>query len=141
LRQWRDTWRQALPKAAGSLGRLPQGEMTPVGYVLMQHVERLGRPVKAYAKWQTRLQAAYRRSVLGEIQSAPGGNDANQIHRIKHYRSLMPLAMEARKPMFDLTNADGAIGAHQRNVQQCRADFEALAQAIAERVSCRNINE
>jgi cellulose biosynthesis protein BcsQ len=137
LRQWRDTWRQALPKAAASLGPLPQGEMAPVGYVLMQHVERLGRPVKAYAKWQTKLQNAYRRSVLGETQSTPGGNDPNPLYRIKHYRSLMPLAMEAGKPMFSLTNADGAIGAHQRNVQQCRADFEALAQAIAERVSTR----
>jgi hypothetical protein len=27
---------------------LPQGEMTPIGYVLMQHAERLGRPTKAY---------------------------------------------------------------------------------------------
>jgi cellulose biosynthesis protein BcsQ len=134
LRQWRDTWRQALPQAASSLGRLPRGEMPPVGYVLMQHVERLGRPVRAYAKWQTGLQKAYRRSVLGEIPSAPGGDDPHQIHRIKPYRSLMPLAMEVRKPMFSLTNADGAIGAHQRNVQQCRADFEALARAIAARV-------
>jgi hypothetical protein len=52
----------------------------------------------------------------------------------KHYRSLMPLAMEVRKPMFSLTSADGAIGAHQRNVQQCWLDFEMLARSIADRV-------
>jgi len=60
--------------------------------------------------------------------------DPHQIQRIKHYRSLMPMAMEARKPMFALRPADGAIGAHQANVQQCHEDFENLARAIAERV-------
>lgn len=134
LRQWRDTWKQALPKAAGTLGELPQGQMAPIGYVLMQHAERLGRPTKAYGKWQARLPDAYRESVLGGSPSGAQTPDANQIHRIKHYRSLMPMAMEARKPMFSLTNADGAIGAHQSNVQQCRADFERLVKAIAARV-------
>ncbi|WIM06792.1 MAG: AAA family ATPase [Candidatus Nitricoxidivorans perseverans] len=125
LRQWRDTWKQALPKAANTLG-----EMAPVGYVLMQHAERLGRPTKAYAKWQARLPGAYRESVLGEATATPAP-DANQIHRIKHYRSLMPMAMESRKPMFNLSNADGAIGAHQGNVQQCRDDFEAFVKSLA----------
>ncbi|MEW6166683.1 MAG: AAA family ATPase [Pseudomonadota bacterium] len=133
LRQWRDTWSQARPKAAAALGELPKGQMTPIGYVLMQHAERLGRPTKAYAKWQTRLPGAYRESVLGKPDGASGAND-NQIQRVKHYRSLMPLAMEVRKPMFALTSADGAIGAHQANVQQCHGDFSTLCQRIAERV-------
>ena len=133
LRQWRETWSQALPKAAAALGDLPQGEMAPVGYVLMQHAERLGRPTKAYAKWQARLPGAYRESVLGQAAGVDVAVDANQIHRIKHYRSLMPMAMEARKPMFALSSADGAIGAHQANVQQCYGDFEALVREIARR--------
>jgi cellulose biosynthesis protein BcsQ len=135
LRQWRSTWQQARQKAPSSLSPMPEGEMEPVGYVLIQHAERLGRPTKAYAKWQQRMPAAYRESVLGQT-GAPSDPDANLIHRIKHYRSLMPMAMEARKPMFDLTNADGAIGAHQNNVQQCRQDFEALCLEIARRVGC-----
>jgi cellulose biosynthesis protein BcsQ len=135
LRQWRQTWQQALPHASATLGEMPRGEMSPVGYVLMQHAERLGRPTKAYAKWQARLPSGYRDSILG--QAGPGTTpDANQIQRIKHYRSLMPMAMEARKPMFDLTSADGAIGAHQANVQQCREDFETLCREIARRVGC-----
>jgi chromosome partitioning protein len=134
LRQWRNTWQQARPKAARALGELPRGDMTPIGYVLMQHAERLGRPTKAYGKWQSRLPDAYRQSVLDLPAIADGGRDSDQIHRIKHYRSLMPMAMEARKPMFDLTSADGAIGAHQTNVQQCHEEFGKLCQRIAERV-------
>jgi hypothetical protein len=102
----------------------------------MQHAERLGRPTKAYAKWQTRLPVAYRDSVLADEKDSAEGN-GNQISRIKHYRSLMPMAMEARKPMFSLSNADGAIGAHQANVQQCHDDFFALVTAIAERTGIK----
>ena len=134
LRQWRDTWQQALAKAPASIGASPTGQMSPTGYVLMQHAERLGRPTKAYAKWQQRLRLSYRESVLGEVltQAVPV-TDQNQIQRIKHYRSLMPMAMEARKPMFTLKPSDGAIGAHQANVQQCHQDFEQLALELARR--------
>ena len=139
LRRWRETWLQARPKAAASLGEQPRGEMAAVGYVLMQHAERLGRPTKAYAKWQARLPHAYRDSVLSEeakqTQTTP---DPQQIQRIKHYRSLMPMAMESRKPMFALRPADGAIGAHQTNVQQCYDDFESLVKEIARRVGLDN---
>lgn len=137
LRLWRSTWKQALPKVPTSLGDVPNGEMTPAGYVLMQHAERLGRPTKAYAKWQQRLPSAYRDSVLGKsirAGQAVRTPDPEQIQRIKHYRSLMPMAMESRKPMFSLKPADGAIGAHQSNVQQCYGDFQSLVQEIAKRV-------
>ena len=50
---------------------------------------------------------------------------------MKHYRSLMPMAQEARKPMFHLRAADGALGAHVHAVQDCYRDFEVLAKAIA----------
>jgi cellulose biosynthesis protein BcsQ len=137
LRQWRDTWQQALLKAPPDLTALPQGRMAPAGYVLMQHAVRLGRPTRAYAHWQDQLGPAYRGSVLGCVPDGAGtaatAADPNQIHRIKHYRSLMPMAMEARKPMFDLKPSDGAIGAHQTNVQQCREDFRQLALELARR--------
>jgi deoxyhypusine synthase len=53
--------------------------------------------------------------------------DPNCLAQIKHYRSLLPLAMEARKPIFQLKPADGAIGAHVAAVEECRKDFQRLA--------------
>jgi hypothetical protein len=44
----------------------------------------------------------------------------------------MPLAQDARKPMFLLTAADGAIGGHSQAVLDCYRDFKALAIRIAE---------
>jgi hypothetical protein len=47
----------------------------------------------------------------------------------------MPLAMEARKPMFWLKPADGAIGAHAQAVRDCYDDFRALALQILSAIS------
>ncbi len=40
------------------------------------------------------------------------------------------MAMEVRKPIFQLTPADGAIGAHTYGVHDCRKDFHELATKI-----------
>ncbi|MEB3325775.1 MAG: ParA family protein, partial [Cyanobacteriota bacterium] len=70
----------------------------------------------------------------GWIEATPD-NDPNCLAQLKHYRSLMPLAQEARKPMFLLTPADGALGGHFQAAQACRKEFRALATTLAERCS------
>ena len=47
--------------------------------------------------------------------------------------SLMPLAQEARKPMFALKPADGALAGHVNAVADCRRDFRRLARVIVQR--------
>lgn len=139
LHAWRADWAMArLRVQSVSDALLPPGNMLPVGCVLMQVVERYGYSSKANAQWQTELQHVYQQSVLGlPVNLDIGYGDECVIQRIKHYRSLMPMAMEMRKPMFSLSSADGAIGAHQTNVQQCYGDFSALTQAIAARVGLK----
>ena len=46
----------------------------------------------------------------------------------------MPLAHDARKPMFDLKPNDGAIGATSDFVSRCYEDFHALALEVAARL-------
>ncbi|APU19304.1 hypothetical protein [Actinoalloteichus sp. GBA129-24] len=55
-------------------------------------------------------------------------------HRPLSYRSLIPLAHDARRPMFDLRAADGAIGSTQSYVQKCLRDFKQLARTLVARV-------
>ena len=52
---------------------------------------------------------------------------------IRHYRSLMPMAQEAHKPIFHLHPADGAIGSLQNAVHDARDNFKQLAVEIARR--------
>lgn len=135
LRRWRAEWSERRERNPVADLSIPHGDMTPAGYVLMQHAVRLDRPVKAYDRWMARIPAIYRESVLDEIATAapPIEGDTHCLAALKHYRSLMPLAQEARKPMFFLKPADGALGGHAKAVQDCYADFRNLARAVADR--------
>lgn len=143
LRRWREEWQDRLNRAPDSLGKttaLPKGQMNPVGYVVLQHAVRLDRPVKAYQRWLDRVPSVYRKWVLNEAaQQLPSSpkDDPHCLAELKHYRSLMPLAQTARKPMFLLTPADGAIGGHCKAARACHKDFSALAETLLERCGIR----
>ena len=132
LRDWRAVWADLLTKAPLDLP-MPKGLMQPMGYIVMQHGILDSRPVKAYKRWMDRIPGAYREAVLDETTSSPPiiVQDPYCLSLLKHYPSLMPMAMEARKPIFFLKSADGAIGAHIEAVKSCNADFQKLAGKIA----------
>jgi len=132
LREWRQVWSDLLSKAPTDLS-LPKGSMQPIGYIVMQHGILDSRPVKAYKRWMDRIPGVYRESVLGEENEIlPSlAQDPYCLSLLKHYRSLMPMAMEVRKPIFFLKSADGAIGAHTEAVRSCYTDFNKLASKIA----------
>lgn len=135
LRRWRSEWAERRDRNPVSDLHLPTGQMEPAGYIVLQHAIRLDRPVKAYGRWMDRIPAEYGKAVLAE--PAPAGmtidRDPHCLATLKHYRSLMPLAQEARKPMFFLKPADGAIGGHTAAVRDCYRDFRTLARHIAKR--------
>jgi len=135
LKEWREGWQRRLDASPDNLDiELPPGNMQPAGYVIMRHSVRLSRPVQAYDRWIKKAPATYTEYVLEEQQNHDGGSATDDEHCLAHlkdYRSLMPMAQEARKPMFMLKPADGAIGAHQAGVTECYNDFKKLAKKIA----------
>ncbi len=133
LERWRKDWRKRLQNWEHPSFDLPQGEMKPLGYVLQQHGARQDRPVKAYAKWAQRIPHLYQEKILGD-NSSPARPDPNCLASLKHYRSLVPMAQEARKPIFHLTSADGAIGGHSAAAQDAGKEFTLLANEILKRM-------
>lgn len=111
---------------------VPAGAMTPAGYVVLQHGVRLDRVVGAYDRWLRRVPSEYRESVLDEpaAEAPPAATDPHCLGLMKHYHSLVPMAQEARRPVFKLRSADGAIGAHQKAVLDAYGHFEDLARRI-----------
>lgn len=135
LREWRESWRELVPKNPDPSLDMPRGSLEALGYVVMQQSMRDNRPVKAFQRWIARFPAAYRESVLGISPEGPAADDdPNRIAILRHYRSLVPMAMQARKPVFALKPADGAIGAHTEGVRRAFGDFNVLAERIAERI-------
>lgn len=132
LRAWRRDWQQSvLPRIPAGFPA-PRADMAPLGYVIMQPEMRLDRPVKAYQRWLQRIPWVFQAAVL---DVPPTRDDqAYRIAALRNYRSLMPLAHDARKPMFDLKPADGALGSTQKYVQTCFKEFRDLAEAVLSRV-------
>ena len=134
LRRWRQEWSDRRGRNPVSGLELPNGGMEPIGYVVLPHLVRLDRPEQAHERWRNRIPGAYRELVLG--QSGAGAPDLSLdsqcLGTLKHFRSLMPLAREARKPIFLLKAADGATGGHADAVMGCYRDFQALAGNVAQ---------
>lgn len=138
IRGWREAWSEMRVKSPSPDIRLPSGSIEPIGYVVLQHGVQDNRPPKAYQKWIDKFPTAFRAAVVdtGNPLWAPDADaDEYRLASIKHYRSLMPMDMESRKPVFRLKPADGAIGAHGEAVRNAYTDFERLVKRIRKRVA------
>ena len=143
LSRWREEWQERLRKNPVVDFVLPPGHMTPAGYIILQPGVKADRPVRAFERWMFKIPSTYAEKVLGEspilspvIETiADVQKDAHCLALLKHYQSLMPMAQEARKPIFFLKPADGAIGSHTAAVKKVYQDFQALAKQIAQRIN------
>lgn len=140
LNDWRKEWQRVLENREPDvdLNVLPRGTISPIGYVILQHIERVSRVVQAYQSWADKIPLEYRKHVLRDGSANENlaiGDDPNLLGRVRHYRSLAVMAQEARKPIFLLKPADGAAGSHVKIVEEAYHTFETLAQEIAKRIS------
>lgn len=136
LRTWRREWSERLDRKPRAMDLpLPEGRMQPAGYVVLQHAVRLDRLEESHEKWIARIPLEYHGSVLDETEESLGGltirDDPECLALLNRHRTLTPLAQEARKPIFHLKTADGAMGAHFHAVQDAEKEFRKLARTIA----------
>lgn len=131
LREWRGEWQTRVAQNPDPDLELPAGTLRALGYIVMQFGIRDNRPVKAYERWSQQIPATYASSVRDTAGQPESDEDC--LAMLKHYRSLMPMAMQARKPVFDLKSVDGAIGSHSYSVTESYNDFYALANKILAR--------
>jgi len=136
LKIWKTEWADRFTRNRTPDLSLPNGEIKPLGYVVMQHGIKEKRPVQSYLKWANKIPSVFIEYVLGN-SAIPGlkvEDDINCLALLKHYHSLIPMAMEVRKPIFLLKPADGAIGAHFQAVQRAYADFKFMSDKILEKI-------
>jgi len=131
LSKWRSGWHERLLKNTIADAPLPTGGIQPIGYIVLQPLAYVSRPVK---NWSAYLPAEYQKYVLGQVvgdKITELAQDPYCLASPKPYHLLLPLVQEARKPMFHLKPADGALGGHMRATQSAYRDYEQLALAIA----------
>jgi chromosome partitioning protein len=136
LGTWKTEWTDRYKRNRVTDLELPNGKIEPLGYIVMQHGIKESRPVQSYLKWANRIPEVFDKYVLGiNVRSKiKVENDKNCLALLKHYHSLIPMAMEVRKPIFKLKPADGAIGAHYQAVTRSYQDFKILTQNILNKI-------
>ena len=141
LNRWRGDWRQRRMNwskhgrgSHQSVFALPEGGMEPVGYVIRRHGVRLHRPVVADDRWARQIPGEYKRHVLGQVPNSES-TTSDCIATLKPYRSLVSLGQDARRPIFKLSVADGAIGSHAAARLEAFRDFEELVKEILRRAN------
>lgn len=132
LDNWHTEWEDRTNRNPEPTLLLPKGIMKPLGYVVMQHGIKESRPVKSYLRWANRIPQVFKEFVLKKYSSSDITVEQDEycIALLKHYHSLIPMAMEARKPIFLLKPSEGAIGAHLGAVKSAYQDFKILTEKI-----------
>lgn len=140
LEKWRTEWKRRINENPEPTLILPNSEIKPLGYIVMQHGIKESRPVKSYLKWANRIPQVFKEFVIKEQikEQITIDQDKYCMSLLKHYHSLIPMAMEVRKPIFLLKPADGAIGAHLGAVKNAYSDFKILTEKIIETINLEN---
>lgn len=85
-------------------------------------------------RWARQIPSEYKRHVLGQVPNSES-TTADCIATLKPYRSLVSLGQDARRPIFKLSVADGAIGSHAAARLEAFKDFEELVKEILRRAN------
>ncbi len=138
INEWRKEWesniKEKFPENKDK-SVIATGKMLPLGYIISQYSAKENKPVIAYSRWSEKIPKTYTEHILKKEFVEKENNDPNQIGYIRHFHSLAPLSQEARKPMFLLKPADGAVGSHAEAVLQCYKTFEDLSYRIIGRIN------
>lgn len=113
---------------------IPNGTPKFSGYIMQQFNVYRTRKTRAYERWGGQIPKYIDDYVIAPL-TVPNLSILNlvlplsnyQIADFKNYHSLIPMAQEALKPVFELTGADGVIGGHFQYVSDCSNEFEAIA--------------
>ena len=125
IEDWRGEW-QRIRAANQVASQIGEGIAKPIGYVLREHPVGIS---DSAIDWLPSVPLAYAQGF--HLAGPSGAGDVHRLGTLKWYGSVLPMAEEARKPIFHLKPADGALGAHARVVREARKNFEELAQRIA----------
>ena len=138
LREWRSGWKKRLDSWKEPSCNLPSGNMQPIGYTIRHHGIRPNRPIRDQDRWSKWMPLEYASYVLNAPSIGADkdpSNDRNCIATVRPYRSLMELRQDARKPVFDLSPADGATGSFALASREAFDDFKILVERILERMA------
>lgn len=136
LKLWRQNWEQCNNSWSGKSLDIPKGAPIFLGYVMQQHNIRNNADgmTKGWGIFGDRVEQAVQDNIITKL--TPDGQvhdwgDGNwNIGQIPNLHSLIPYSLEARKPVFDCTGANGLKGAHIKSAKDTMKHFSPIVDRI-----------
>lgn len=136
--RWIKEWRTAQSLLETEPGfELPPGSPVPLGYVSQQFSVYRRSASEAYQRWMDRIPGAYEDGIVVPLAAegvhAPADSQP-EIATIPNFYSLIPIAQDVNKAVFELTGSE-ARGAQFTRARQTRETFLTIASEIDRRTS------
>lgn len=154
LSAWQAEWQQSLGAGQEMENRsysqapalTPPGHIGIGSYVVLHQPARLDRIPGSSERWMANIPREFRNAFPGAfsdddplVSHSPAPNHPNAdehcLGLVKQFQSLMHMGREARKPVFLLKSADGAIGAHQQAVTAAYISYKQLTERFLSALS------
>ncbi|EGM68694.1 ParA family protein [Shewanella sp. HN-41] len=128
LSEWIRVYSDAMRRVGDLQFDVPHGKPKFSGYVLQQFNNYRNRKTKAWDRWGQQVPEYINKYVVIPLGTSGVLKLANyQLGEFKNYHSLIPMAQDAQKPIYELTSQDGVVGGHHEYVKNCNNEFRELA--------------
>lgn len=128
LKDWIQTYTDAISRLKDPDFDILSGSPKFSGYVLQQFNINSSRKTAAWRAWAEQVPQNIQNFVVSPLEPNNIVNSSNYyLGDFKNFNSLIPLAQDALKPIFELTSNDGVRGAHHGYVSDCNDIFDELA--------------
>jgi cellulose biosynthesis protein BcsQ len=141
LANWIEQYQDALSRAPDWAFTVPKGYPVFCGYITQQFNIYRQKEAQAWQRWGQMVPNYIQSYVVTPLQHIQQDNkplvsdvDNLKLGEFKNYHSLIPMAQAALKPVFELTAANGVVGAHHEYVRNCRREFEQMARKLVDLV-------
>lgn len=136
LKVWRQDWNQCNTSKKDTSFTIQRGAPSFIGYVIQQHNQRENNEgmTKGWQIFGNELEHSIQTNIIeqlnpiGQVRPITAGTFC--IGKIPNLHSLIPYSMEARKPVFECTSADGLKGAHITRARESAQHFNSIVDAL-----------
>jgi hypothetical protein len=113
------------------------------GYVTQQYIAKRNaqgevRPVAAYERIAARIPDLIFKHFIGD-QNSPLKLHDYALGSIPTLHSLIPMAQNARAPVFNLDAKDGVVGSHFLKVKELQGTFNHIARALEKNINALSV--
>lgn len=136
LAGWRAEWTQVHANWANPTFSIPAGRPTYLGYVIQQHNIRSNASGMT-AGWKIygeKLVPAIMKNIVRKLlpleQVVQWEKDDYKLGQIPNLHSLVPYSMDAKKPIFYCTGADGLKGDHINKARDSADHFDDIVNTL-----------